>query len=119
VPTTPLPETRPPQPPSVSASPTSALLQPAQPVAPPPGGPIFAVPEKVWARVKGQGKEYTGWIHTVLFGTNGAPATYKVRFSKQPEGSFEVQEVIPEANIRTHEEPGPLPALPLLLPCLY
>jgi hypothetical protein len=119
VPTTPLPETRPPQPPSASASPTSALLQPPQPVAPPAGGPIFAIHEKVWARVKGQGKEYTGWIHTVLFGTNGDPATYKVRFSKQPEGSFEVQEVIPEANIRTHEEPGPLPALPLLLPCLY
>jgi hypothetical protein len=110
-PTTPLPETRPAQPPSVS--PTSALLQPAPPVDPPPDGPKFDAQEKVWARVTGQGKEYTGWIVTVLLGTPPAPATYNVRFSKQTEPSFEVQQVIPEANIRVHELPG-LP--PLLVP---
>jgi len=128
VPTTPLPETRPQQPPSVSASPVprpqrppaaapspSALLQPPQPVQPPPDGPKFTVHQKVLAPRDNSEKKYVGWVVTIIFGHNGAPPTYRIRFSKQKEVDFETQETFAEAVMEAHPEPGLAPSYTLLL----
>ena len=119
MPTTPLPDTRPPQPPSLSASPVSALLQPPQRAQPPPDGPKFAVHQKVLAPQNRSETKYTGWVVSIIFGDNGAPPTYAIRFSKQAKDAFLLQETFAQAVIEAHPEPGLAPCIPVLVPCFY
>ena len=58
-------------------------------------------------------KKYTGWVVSIIFGHNGAPATYRIRFSKQKEADFLLQETFAEAVIEAHPEPGLAPCFVL------
>lgn len=85
---------------------------------PPPvaGGPTFALHQKVLAPRDRSATAYTGWIYEVIFGHNGAPATYKIRFGKQPEK--EVKEIFAEDAITAHPQPGLSCLFPPRLPKL-
>ena len=49
---------------------------------PPSDGPRFTLHQKVKAPRDRSETVYTWWIFEVFYGTNGAPATYRIRFSK-------------------------------------
>ena len=85
---------------------------------PPPvaGGPKFALHQKVVASRDRSEQQYTGWIYEVIFGHGGAPASYKIRFCKQPEK--EVKEIFAEAAITAHPQPGLSCLFPPRLPKL-
>ena len=122
MPSTPLPETiTTSQAASASVSPTSALLQSPQLVQPPSNGPVFAIHQRVLAPRNRSAHKYTGWITSIIFGDNGAPPTYRIRFSKQNQLDYKADtERFPEALIESDpKQSSTLPALPLLLPCLY
>lgn len=68
------------------------------------GASAFALHQKVLAPRDRSEQQYTGWIYEVIFGHNGAPASYKIRFCKQPEK--DVKEVFAESAIVAHHQPG-------------
>ena len=85
---------------------------------PPSDGPRFPLHQKVKAPRDRSETAYTCWIVEVFYGTNGAPATYRIRFSKMKTTD---DEIFAETVIEDHPHPGltaVLVPLSLLLVCL-
>lgn len=70
---------------------------------PPSDGPRFTVHQKVKVSHDRSETEYTCWIVEVFNGTNGVPATYRIRFSKMKVSD---DEIFTETVIETHPHPG-------------